>query len=159
MNSASNESGMKYPKLGVSGLRVSQICLGASQFGARVDEATARRITGSAFDAGVNFIDTADSSESYGNEGSERVVGKVISGKRDDWILATKVHNRIGTGPQNSSLGRRWLMRAIDESLERLKTDHVDIWYFHNDDRDTPLEEALRAVGDIIRSGKVATSA
>lgn len=146
---------MEYPKLGISGLRVSQICLGASQFGARVDEATARRITDSAFDAGVNFIDTADSSESYGNEESERITGKVIGAKREHWILATKVHNRIGTGPENSSLGRRWLMRAIDKSLERLNTNYIDIWYFHNDDRDTPIEESLRAVGDIIRSGKV----
>jgi aryl-alcohol dehydrogenase-like predicted oxidoreductase len=98
---------MEYRRLGKSGLKVSELCLGTMMFGDRTDEATAKRIADSAADAGVNFIDTADS---YAKSVSEQITGKVIAAKRDRWILATKVYNRMGSEPNDSGLGRRWLM-------------------------------------------------
>ena len=143
---------MEYRRLGKSGLKVSELCLGTMMFGDRTDEPTAQRITDSAADAGVNFIDTADS---YAKSVSEQITGKVIAAKRDRWILATKVYNRMGSEPNDSGLGRRWLMKEIDASLKRLNTSYLDIWYFHADDLKTPIEESVAAVGDIIRAGKV----
>ena len=143
---------MEYRRLGKSGLKVSELCLGTMMFGDRTDEATAKRIADSAADAGVNFIDTADS---YAKSVSEQITGKVIAAKRDRWILATKVYNRMGSEPNDSGLGRRWLMHEIDASLKRLNTSYLDIWYFHADDLKTPIEESVAAVGDIIRAGKV----
>jgi len=143
---------MEYRRLGKSGLKVSELCLGTMMFGDRTDESTAQRITDSAADAGVNFIDTADS---YAKSVSEQITGKVIGAKRDRWILATKVYNRMGSEPNDSGLGRRWLMKEIDASLKRLNTSYLDIWYFHADDLKTPIEESVAAVGDIIRAGKV----
>ena len=143
---------MEYRRLGESGIQVSPICLGAMMFGDRTDLATAQRIADSALEAGINFIDTADG---YAKGESERVVGRVVGERRNRWIVATKVHNSMGGGPNNGGLSRRWLLHEIDASLERLACDHIDIWYFHRDDRDTPLEETLGAVADIIRAGKV----
>jgi len=143
---------MEYRRLGKSGLKVSELCLGTMMFGDRTDEPTAQRIADSAADAGVNFIDTADS---YAKSVSEQITGKVIGAKRDRWILATKVYNRMGSEPNDSGLGRRWLMKEIDASLKRLNTSYLDIWYFHADDLKTPIEESVAAVGDIIRAGKV----
>ena len=142
---------MEYRKLGNSGLEVSPLCLGTMMFGDRTDEKEAGRILGSALDAGVNFIDTADQ---YAKGESERITGKLIAARRDYWVLATKVGNRMGEGPNRVGLGRKWMMEAIDASLKRLGTDYVDIYYFHRDFDDAPLEEAVRAMDDIIRSGK-----
>jgi len=143
---------MEYRDLGASGLKVSRLSLGTMMFGDRTDEPTAKRIADSAADAGVNFIDTADS---YAKSVSEQITGKVIAAKRDRWILATKVYSRMGSEPNDSGLGRRWLMHEIDASLKRLNTSYIDIWYFHADDLKTPVEETVAAVGDIIRAGKV----
>lgn len=144
---------MDYRRLGNSGLKVSPICLGAMMFGDQTTAAVAARIVASAFDAGINFIDTADS---YARGESERIVGKSIAKQRARWVLATKVQNRIIPGDPNSGgLGRKWMMYEIDASLRRLQTDYVDIYYLHRDDPGTPLEETVRAMGDLIRAGKV----
>jgi aryl-alcohol dehydrogenase (NADP+) len=144
---------MDYRRLGNSGLKVSPICLGAMMFGDQTTAAVAARIVASAFDAGINFIDTADS---YARGESERIVGKLIEKQRARWVLATKVQNRMIPGDPNSGgLGRKWMMHEIDASLRRLKTDYVDIYYLHRDDPGTPLEETVRAMGDLVRAGKV----
>ena len=142
---------MEYRKLGNSGVEVSVLCLGTMMFGDRTNETEAARILGAAEEAGVNFIDTADQ---YAKGESERVVGRLIAEKRDKWVLATKGGNRMGDGPNRSGLGRRWLMQALDESLQRLGTDYIDLYYLHRDFDDAPLEETVRAMDDIVRSGK-----
>ncbi|MFQ5786323.1 MAG: aldo/keto reductase, partial [Alphaproteobacteria bacterium] len=142
---------MEYRVLGASGVRVSPLCLGTMMFGGAADAATARRIIGMARDAGVNFIDTADV---YTDGESERIVGAAVRGERDRWVVATKAGNRVGDDINNRGLSRRWLARAIDGSLERLGLDHVDLYYLHREDPDTPLAETVRAVGDIITAGK-----
>ena len=120
-------------------------------FGDRTDRAVADRIVRSARDAGVNFIDTADS---YAAGESEIITGSVIGNDRDWWILATKAGNPMGPGPNDWGQSRRWLMRGLDLSLQRLKLDWVDIFYLHWDDNVTPLEELVASVGEIVRSGK-----
>jgi aryl-alcohol dehydrogenase (NADP+) len=140
-----------YRSLGRSGLKVSPLCLGTMMFGDRTDEAEAARIVDSARDAGVNFVDTADA---YARGGSERIVGRLLARDRDRWVLATKVGNPMGDGPNERGTGRKWLMQAIDRSLDRLGTDYVDVYYLHKDFLDTPLEETLEAMGDILASGK-----
>jgi len=142
---------MQYRSLGRSGLRVSPVCLGAMMFGDRTDFAEASRIVASAREAGINFIDTADV---YAKGESERTVGKLIAAERDHWILATKVGNPMGPGPNQRGTGRRRLLEAIDQSLERLGTDYVDIYYLHVDFEDIALEETLGAIGDIVAAGK-----
>nr|AHM02038.1 aldo/keto reductase [uncultured miscellaneous Crenarchaeota group] len=142
---------MDYRRLGRSGLMVSPICLGTMMFGGRTDTRTAGQIVSIARDSGVNFIDTADV---YNIGESERIVGKHIAQDRDKWVLATKAGDK-GKGVINEGWsGRKWLMQAIDESLDRLNTDYVDIWYLHKPDFETPLEETLSAVADVIASGK-----
>lgn len=143
---------MQYRRLGASGVRVSPLCLGAMMFGQATDYQTAGRIVGSAYDAGVNFVDTADS---YAKGESERILGKLLASSRDWWVLATKVSNPMGDGPNQSGLSRRWLIQAADASLARLGTDWIDLWYFHRDDRGTPLAETLGTVHELIRQGKV----
>lgn len=144
---------MDYRRMGQSGLSVSQICLGTMMFGGRTAEKDAVKIIEHARGAGVNFIDTADG---YGAGESERVVGKAIKKDRDDWVLATKVYNPMGKkGPNNRGLGRKWMTQACNESLARLGTDYIDLYYFHKDDEDTPIEESLEAVADLIKAGKV----
>lgn len=143
---------MDYVNLGRSGLKVSRLCLGSMTFGDRTDAAEAARIIASARDAGVNFIDTADQ---YAKGESERIVGKLIAEERNRWVLATKVGNRMGEAPNDGGLSRAWILRAIDMSLDRLDTDFVDIYYFHIDDEDTPLDESVAAMGDVIAQGKV----
>ncbi|BBK36872.1 oxidoreductase [Allostella sp. ATCC 35155] len=143
---------MEYRPLGRSGLRVSPICLGTMMFALRTERPEAERIIGMARDAGVNFVDTADV---YSHGGSERMLGELIAADRDSWVLATKVGNPMGPGPNEGNHSRKWLMREIDASLSRLGTDHVDVWYLHVDDHATPLDETLGAIADIVRAGKV----
>jgi len=143
---------MQYRSLGASGVKVSPLCLGTMMFGVQTDEPAARRIIDKAFDGGVNFIDTAD----VYNEGrSEEIVGRAIKGRRDKWVLATKVANPIGKDPNRVGLSRKWVMTAIDESLARLGTDYVDIYYLHKEDHGTPLIETVQAMGDLVRQGKI----
>ncbi len=143
---------MEYRRLGVSGLMVSPICLGAMMFGDQTDEKTAAKIIGSARDAGVNFIDTANN---YAGGESERIVGRNISGDRDTWVLATKVGSPKGDGPYEHTLSRKRILSEADASLKRLGTDYIDVYYFHRDDQETPLDEPLSAMGDLIRAGKI----
>ncbi|MFH1045035.1 MAG: aldo/keto reductase [Pseudomonadota bacterium] len=142
---------MEYRKLGNSGIKVSPICLGAMMFGERTDAAEAGRIVDSARAAGINFIDTADV---YAKGESERVIGKLLADDRANWVVATKVGNAMGKGPNDSGLSRAWVLRAIDGSLKRLGMDYVDIYYLHRDDPETPIEETLVAMSEIIRAGK-----
>src|SRR5512133_3004450 len=142
---------MEYRNLGNSGLKVSPVCLGTMMFGDRTDAAEAGRIVASARAAGINFIDTADQ---YAQGESERVTGKLIANDREQWVLATKVGNPMGKGPNDGGLSRAWIMRAIDASLQRLNTDWVDIYYLHLDDPSTPIEETLSAMGEIVAAGK-----
>jgi aryl-alcohol dehydrogenase-like predicted oxidoreductase len=143
---------MNNRRLGASGLAVSPICLGSMMFGGRTAEKAAIKIINHARSVGINFIDTADV---YNDGESERVVGKGIKAHRDDWVLATKVCNPMGDGPNRRGLGRKWIMQACNESLARLGTDYIDVYYFHKDDEETQLEESLEAVGDLIKAGKV----
>jgi aryl-alcohol dehydrogenase-like predicted oxidoreductase len=143
---------MEYRNLGRSGLKVSPLCLGTMNFGGPTDEPTSGRIIARAREAGVNFLDTADA---YSKGGSEVVTGKAIAGDRQDWVLATKLSNVMGTGPNDGGLSRKWVMRAIDDSLRRLGTDYVDIYYLHKEDHQTPLAETVRAMGDLVRQGKI----
>ena len=142
---------MNYRRLGRSGLHVSPICLGTMMFGDRTDAKVAGRIVDRAREAGINFIDTADQ---YATGGSEEMVGSLLKKDRDSWVLATKAGNAMSDAPNMCGLGRKWLLRAIEDSLTRLKTDYVDIFYLHRPDHETPMEETLSAVGDIIAAGK-----
>ncbi|PSO34281.1 aldo/keto reductase [Bradyrhizobium sp. MOS002] len=143
---------MQYRQLGRSGLKVSPICLGTMMFGGPTDEATSKRIIAKAHEAGINFIDTADA---YSKGASEEVVGRAIGNNRHAWVLATKLANPMGEDPNRVGLSRRWVLQAADESLKRLGTDHIDIYYLHKEDHSTPLGETVRAMGDLIRAGKV----
>ena len=143
---------MEYRQLGRSGLKISPICLGTMMFGGPTDEATSTRIVAKAREAGVNFIDTADA---YSNGGSETVVGRAISNSRPSWVVATKLANQMGDDPNRGGLSRRWVLQAADESLKRLGTDYIDIYYLHKEDHATPLGETVRAIGELIRQGKV----
>ena len=144
---------MNYNRLGMSGLMVSPICLGTMMFGGRTSEQLSRRIVASARDAGVNFIDVADT---YAKGESEKIAGRAIKRRRHDWVLATKVGNPMGpgAGPNEKGLGAKHIHQSIDGSLKRLSTDFVDIYYFHLDDLDTPLEESIQAVADVVAQGK-----
>ena len=143
---------MKYRNLGRSGIRVSPLCLGTMMFGGATDEATANTIIAMAVDAGINFIDTAD----VYNEGrSEEIIGRAMAERRYDWILATKLANPMGEGPNRGGLSRAWVIRACEDSLRRLNTGYIDIYYLHKEDHSTPLDETVGAVADLIRSGKI----
>ena len=143
---------MSFRRLGDSGLEVSVICLGTMMFGERTDAATARRIIASAFDAGVNFIDTADA---YAKGAAETIIGPAIASNRRRWILGSKVGNVMTQRPHDGGLSRRWIMQACDDSLKRLATDYIDIYYLHKDDTETPLDETVAAIGDLLRAGKI----
>ncbi|MEH6631821.1 MAG: aldo/keto reductase [Halopseudomonas aestusnigri] len=141
-----------FRSLGNSGLSVSNICLGTMMFGDRTDRAHSVEIISSAREAGLNFLDTADV---YNGGRSEEIVGEAIKGDRDHWILATKVANQMQLDPQKKGLSRRWIMQAVEDSLTRLKTDFIDIYYLHHEDHTTPLLETVQVMGDLIRSGKI----
>ncbi len=144
---------MELRVLGSSGVKVSSLCLGAMMFGDQTTEKVADSIVNSAKNAGVNFIDTADV---YTKGQSERIVGKLISKNRDQWILATKVGSTFHqVDPNQRGLSRRWITNQLEQSLRRLKTDYIDIYYFHREDHTTDLGESLRAIGDAIRAGKI----
>jgi aryl-alcohol dehydrogenase-like predicted oxidoreductase len=156
---------MQYRNLGASGLQVSTLCLGAMTFGeadassfmhgASADEQTAHRILDHALDAGINFVDTADV---YGQDGlSERVIGAWFASRkrRDDIVLATKFRFRMGPGPNGTGASRRRIMKTAEDSLRRLQTDRIDLYQIHMQDVDTPEEETLRALDDLVTQGKI----
>ncbi len=143
---------MKTRALGPSGLQVSELGLGCNNFGGRVDEARTRSVVHAALDAGINFFDTADS---YGNKGgSETLLGKILGERRKDVILATKFGSAMREGARRDA-SRRYIMQAVEASLARLGTDWIDVYYMHWPDPLTPMEETLRALDDLVRSGKV----
>jgi len=142
---------MEYRNLGNSGLRVSSMCLGVMNFGDSTDEKAASRIVDHARSAGVNFIDAADA---YAGGRSETILGKLIKNDRASWVLGTKAGQADGPPERKKGLSRKWIMEAIDHSLKRLQTDYVDIYYMHHVDWETPLEESVVAIRDIIGSGK-----
>jgi aryl-alcohol dehydrogenase (NADP+) len=143
---------MRYRFLGSSGIKVSEICLGTMMFGGATEEVQARRIIDQAAESGVNFIDTADA---YADGRSEQVIGPAIKEKRDRWVLATKGAQRMGANVTDMGLSRRYLMRAVDASLKRLQTDHIDLYYIHRVDPYTPWEQTISTFGDLIRQGKI----
>ena len=143
---------MKYRRLGRSNLRVSQLCLGTMMFGDQTDGAQAAAIVDRARDRGVNFVDTADV---YTSGAAERMLGPLIGRDRDDWVVATKAGNKMSDRPNEGRFSRKWLIRAAEASLARLGTDYIDVWYLHRDFEDENLEEAMRAVEDLVRAGKI----
>jgi aryl-alcohol dehydrogenase-like predicted oxidoreductase len=146
------ETGMQYQNLGKSPLKVSSLCLGTMMFADQTDATEARRIVDSAHDQGINFIDTADV---YSLGGSETMTGTLIKSRRHDWVLATKLGNRMSDRPNESHYSRAWVLRACDASLQRLGTDHIDLYYLHRDYNGMDLEEPLRAIDALLRAGKI----
>jgi aryl-alcohol dehydrogenase (NADP+) len=145
---------MKYRTLGKTGIKVSPYCLGAMMFGSvgNPDHDDGIRMIHKALDAGINFIDTADF---YSHGESEEIVGKALRGRRDDVVLATKAHLPMGQDPNRQGNSRRWLYRAVEDSLRRLQTDYIDLFQIHRPAPDTDIEETLSALTDLMRAGKI----
>jgi len=143
---------MKYKKLGRTGLKVSPICLGTMNYGDPVSEIESIKIVKSAIAAGVNFFDTANT---YAGGRSEAILGKALKGERHSIVIATKVGGRTGPGANNMGLSRQHIMQAVEDSLRRLQTDYIDLYYVHSPDYDTPIEETLCAMDGLVQQGKV----
>lgn len=143
---------MEQRRLGRSGLTVSAIGLGGNTFGATVDGDEAVRTIQAAIDQGVTFIDSADV---YSMGRSEELVGQAIAGRRESVVVATKCGIQLDSGPHAGGLSRRWVMQAAEDSLRRLNTDYIDLFYAHRPDPETPIDETLRAMEDLVRDGKV----
>ncbi|HLJ68770.1 MAG TPA: aldo/keto reductase [Chloroflexota bacterium] len=145
---------MIYRNLGRTGVKVSRLCLGTMMFGQRgnPDHADCIRIIHAALDAGINFVDSANV---YSSGESEEIVGKALRGRRDDVVLASKVHGSVGSGPNDRGNSRYHILREVENSLRRLQTDHVDLYQIHRPDSETPIEETMRALDDLIHAGKV----
>lgn len=158
---------MQYSILGTTGVKVSRICLGTATFGVAPLAEQADRVVGAAIDLGINFVDTADV---YGHmpvfdrpgapaaadrEPAERILGRALRGRRDEMVIATKSNGVVGPDINDRGLSRRHIIRQVDSSLRRLETDYIDLYYAHDPDPDTPLEETLAAYDDLIRRGKI----
>src|SRR5215213_9542432 len=146
---------MEHRPLGRTGVQVSPLCLGAMMFGAwgNPDHDESIRIIHRALDAGINFIDTADV---YSRGESEQIVGKALAGgRRDDVVLATKVHGTMGDDPNEFGNSRRWIVREVENSLRRLGTDWIDLYQIHRPEMDTDIDETLGALTDLVRAGKI----
>jgi len=143
---------MDLRNLGRSGLKVSAIGLGCNNFGMRIDQAQTQAVVDAALEAGINFFDTADI---YGAAQSEVFLGQALAGKRDRAIVATKFANPMGEGAYRRGGSRRYIVSAVEASLKRLNTDRIDLYQMHVPDADTPIEETLRALDDLVRAGKV----
>src|SRR6266542_3250875 len=145
---------MEYRALGRTGVQVSAYCLGTMMFGpwGNTDEDECVRMIHTALDAGINFVDTADV---YSEGRSEEIVGKALKGRRDQVVLATKVHGEMGKGPNEQGNSRLWIMREVESSLRRLGTDHIDLYQIHRPEPETDIEETLGALTDLVRQGKV----
>jgi aryl-alcohol dehydrogenase-like predicted oxidoreductase len=143
---------MKLRRLGASGLKVSAVGLGCNNFGMRIDEKQTEAVVDAAVDAGITLFDTADI---YGATKSEAFLGKALGKKRNKIVLATKFGMRHGDNEAKKGGSRRWIMRAVEDSLERLRTDHIDLYQFHAPDPETPIDETLRALDDLVSQGKI----
>ena len=145
---------MDYRPLGRSGVQVSKLCLGTMMFGAwgNTDHDDSIRIIQRALDAGINFVDTADV---YSAGESEEIVGKALKGRRDDVVLATKVHGPMGEDPNRRGISRRWIVTEVENSLRRLGTDWIDLYQVHRPDPDTDIDDTLGALTDLVQQGKV----
>jgi aryl-alcohol dehydrogenase-like predicted oxidoreductase len=143
---------MDYRRTGASGLVVSSVGLGCNNFGMRIDDDASRAVVDAAFDAGITFFDTADI---YGGGQSEEFLGAALTGRRDEAVIATKFGAPTGKGPYRSGGSRRYVHAACEASLRRLGTDYIDLYYLHYPDAQTPIEETLSALDDLVRQGKV----
>lgn len=143
---------MQYRNLGSSGLKVSAIGLGTNQFGGKVDAKGVINIIDAAIDLGINFFDTANV---YQEGRSEETIGKAIKGKRDKVLIATKVFHKVGEGPNERGSSRKHIMDAVEDSLRRLAIEAIDLYQMHRWDVETPIEETLRALDDLVTQGKV----
>src|SRR3954471_18329381 len=146
---------MEFRTLGRTGTKVTPLCLGAMMFGAwgETDREECIRIIHAALDAGINFIDTADV---YSRGESEEIVGQALAGgRRDNGVLATKVHGTRGDDPNEFGNSRRWIIREVENSLRRLGTDWIDLYQIHRPEEDTDIDETLGALTDLVRAGKV----
>ena len=143
---------MEYRKLGNSGLDVSAVGLGTNNFGRRVDPAGTARVLEQALEDGINFIDTANI---YGGGESEDFIGRAIEGKRDQYILATKAGMKVDDGPNGIGASRNHLFREVERSLTRLRTDYIDLYQIHRADPNTPIEETMHALDQLVDQGVV----
>ena len=158
---------MDYALLGPTGVRVSKICLGTATFGVAPTERDASRVVQAAFDLGINFFDTANV---YGNmptfdrpgappaadrKPAELILGRALAGRRDELVIATKSSEPVGPGPNDRGLSRRHIIKQVENSLQRLGTDYIDLYYAHRPDPDTPLEQTLAVYDDLVRQGKL----
>lgn len=144
---------MEYRHLGRSGLQVSVVGLGCNNFGMRCDFDQSKAVVNQALEAGITLFDTADV---YGGQGrSEEFLGKLLKGHRQDVVIATKFGMKMGEGPHKSGGSRKYIMSAVEDSLRRLDTDYIDLYQMHRPDPETPMDETLRALDDLVRSGKV----
>lgn len=143
---------MRYKNLGTSGLRVSVAGIGCNNFGAKCDEAATKTVVHKALDEGVTFFDTADI---YSRGASETLLGKALEGKREEVVIATKFCGPMGDGEYMKGASRRYIMQAVEASLERLDTDYIDLYQIHFPDATTPIEETLGALDDLVHAGMV----
>src|SRR6478752_7029721 len=145
---------MDHRTLGRTGVHVSPLCLGAMMFGdwGNKDHQESNRIIHKALDNGINFVDTADV---YSRGESEEIVGKALKGRRDDVVLATKIHGRMGDDPNQFGNSRRWIVREVEDSLRRLGTDYIDLYQIHRPEPETDIDDTLGALTDLVRAGKV----
>jgi aryl-alcohol dehydrogenase-like predicted oxidoreductase len=143
---------MEYRKLGRSGLNVSALSLGTMTFGREADEAASRQIVSAALDAGVNFIDTANT---YAQGASETLLGKILKGQRKELVIATKFANPVSKKPNDVGASRVHILNAVEDSLRRLQTEYIDLYYVHHIDAETPVEETLGTLNSLVQQGKV----
>jgi aryl-alcohol dehydrogenase-like predicted oxidoreductase len=143
---------MEFRRLGTSGLKVSEVGLGCNNFGMRMDQEATGAVVAAALDAGITLFDTADV---YGATKSETMLGEALKGKRHEVVIATKFAMQVGPRPDQAGGSRRHVVNAVEASLKRLKTDYIDLYQMHRPDGDTPIEETLGALDDLVRSGKV----
>lgn len=143
---------MQYALLGKTGVTVSRLCFGTMSFGSDADEATSGEMFSRCLDAGINFFDTANS---YTQGRSEEILGRLMKGKRDGLVISSKVCSAVGPGPNDRGISRRHIMMQVENSLRRLQTDRLDLYFVHHFDSKTPIEETLRALDDLVHQGKI----
>jgi aryl-alcohol dehydrogenase-like predicted oxidoreductase len=146
------DESMKTHSLGRSGLQVSRLCLGTMMFADQTDATAAGQILDDALDKGVNFLDAADV---YSKGACETMLGSLLKGRRQRFVLASKLGNKMSGLPNEGGYSRTWMLRAIEGSLKRLQTDHLDVYYMHRDEPGLDLEEPLRVMGELIQQGKI----